>query len=139
MGILARLNSVGAKTTKMAMASIMNRSTTSRITADFKHLARTKGSSGVYKAHARKQNPLAAKPTDAHPEDRIKWWNIVPGDRVRIVRGPYKDSNRIVEVLSVNKYKNSVMFKDLSVRIQCYFSVNISVLINFITVSQEGS
>ena len=100
----------------MAMASVMTRSTTSRITADFKHLAITKGPSGVFKAQARKLNPLVAKPTDAHPGDRIKWWNIVPGDRVRIIRGPYKDSSRIVEVLSVNKYRNLVMFKDLSVR-----------------------
>ncbi|KAF8334990.1 uncharacterized protein EI90DRAFT_3120861 [Cantharellus anzutake] len=96
------------------MASALSRSTTSRVTADFNHLKNIRGPTGVYRSPARKRNPLAAKPLDAHPKDRIKWWNIVPGDRVRLVRGPYKDSNRIVEVLSINKYRNIAMFKDLS-------------------------
>ncbi|KAG8920657.1 hypothetical protein FRC02_000787, partial [Tulasnella sp. 418] len=46
-------------------------------------------------------------------KDRIKWWNIVPGDKVRVVRGPYKDSKIVREVLSVDKTRNQVFLKGL--------------------------
>lgn len=42
------------------------------------------------------------------PKDRIKYWNIVPGDQVRI-RG--EESKTIYEVLSINRLSNQVRLK----------------------------
>jgi len=44
----------------------------------------------------------------AKPKDRIKYWNIVPGDQVRIRR---EESKTIYEVMSVNKLINQVRLK----------------------------
>jgi hypothetical protein len=44
----------------------------------------------------------------AKPKDRIKYWNIVPGDQVRI-HG--EESKTIYEVMSVNKLSNQVRLK----------------------------
>ena len=47
------------------------------------------------------------------PADRIKWWNIVPGDQIRL-RG---DEESVVhEVLSINRLSNRVFLKNTSVR-----------------------
>src|SRR5689334_6895221 len=89
--------------------------TTSRVTRNFAHLLNGRGHLGVYRAPARLRNPLAPKNKDAHPADRIKFWNIVPGDKVRLVRGPKRDLDRVVEVLSVNKFRNLILLKDLTV------------------------
>lgn len=51
----------------------------------------------------------------------------MPGDKVRLVRGPYKDPDRVVEVLSVNKFSNLIMLKDLTVSLQ-YLSFSGNVL-----------
>lgn len=45
---------------------------------------------------------------DVKPKDRIKWWNIVPGDQVR-VRGDAEGTLREVQV--VNKLRNMVYLK----------------------------
>ena len=42
------------------------------------------------------------------PKDRIKYWNLVPGDQVRI-RG--EESKTIYEVMSINKLSNQVRLK----------------------------
>jgi hypothetical protein len=44
-----------------------------------------------------------------HSKDRIKYWNIVPGDKIR-VRGDR--SGIIHEVLAINKLRNRVHLKD---------------------------
>ena len=44
----------------------------------------------------------------AKPRDRIKYWNLVPGDQVRI-RG--EESKTIYEVMSINKLSNQVRLK----------------------------
>jgi hypothetical protein len=44
----------------------------------------------------------------AKPKDRIKYWNIVPGDQVRI-RG--EESKTIYEVMSINRLSNQVRLK----------------------------
>ena len=44
----------------------------------------------------------------AKPKDRIKYWNIVPGDQVRI-RG--EESKTLYEVMSINKLSNQVRLK----------------------------
>ncbi|KAI0771479.1 hypothetical protein BD413DRAFT_548891 [Trametes elegans] len=52
--------------------------------------------------------PGQPKPKDTKPKDRIKFWNIVPGDYVR-VRGD--TSGTIREVHKVNKISNRVLLK----------------------------
>ena len=47
------------------------------------------------------------------PKDRIKQWNIVPGDRVR-VRG--EEAGSIRQVFGINRYNNFVYLKGLHVR-----------------------
>ena len=42
------------------------------------------------------------------PKDRIKYWNVVPGDRVRIIGDKDK---RILEVAKINKLSNRVYLK----------------------------
>ncbi|KZV79656.1 hypothetical protein EXIGLDRAFT_460884, partial [Exidia glandulosa HHB12029] len=46
------------------------------------------------------------------PKDRIKWWNIVPGDKVRI-RGD--KTSTLQEVYSVNKIANHVFLRGIRV------------------------
>jgi len=42
------------------------------------------------------------------PKDRIKYWNIVPGDQVRVCG---EESKTVYEVLSINKLSNQVRLK----------------------------
>lgn len=41
-------------------------------------------------------------------KDRIKWWNVVPGDQVRLMSDK---TSRIREVMSVNKIRNRIFLK----------------------------
>ena len=52
--------------------------------------------------------PGQSAPKDTKPKDRIKYWNIVPGDFVRL-RGDTKGT--IHEVFKVNKLTNRVLLK----------------------------
>ena len=59
----------------------------------------------------------------AKPKDRIKYWNIVPGDQVRI-RG--EESKTIYEVMSINKLRNQVRLKvPSSVSGNCCITISI--------------
>lgn len=42
------------------------------------------------------------------PSERIKWWNIVPGDQIRLLGDK---SNTLHEVLSINRISNRVFVK----------------------------
>ena len=48
---------------------------------------------------------LLPKFKDVKPKDRIKWWNIVPGDQVRVAGDP---DGHIHEVRGINKFSNRV-------------------------------
>ena len=60
----------------------------------------------------RRNIPAAVSTQLPEIRDRIKWWNIVPGDKVRI-RGD--KSNTIQEVYSVNKFANHVFLRGITV------------------------
>jgi hypothetical protein len=47
----------------------------------------------------------------AKPQDRIKYWNIVPGDRVRITGDK---GDQVLEVAKINKLSNRVYLKGSS-------------------------
>jgi len=47
--------------------------------------------------------------------DRIKWWNVVPGDQIRL-RGDKEGT--LHDVLSINRLSNQVFLKGVTVRVQ---------------------
>ncbi|KAG8911317.1 hypothetical protein FRC01_005779 [Tulasnella sp. 417] len=82
--------------------------TKSTLTRDFKHLL------SPTKLHGYAASVLVREPRPGvRQEDRIKHWNIVPGDKVRIINGPYADKNAVREVASINKLTNKVYIKGL--------------------------
>ncbi|CAE6454676.1 unnamed protein product [Rhizoctonia solani] len=83
--------------------------TDSRVTRDFRHL--TMGP--AFRQRSRIPTKLTAQPNYPKPSDRIKYWNIVPGDTVRIVRGGHAE-NKKQEVLSVDKTRNLVFLKEIT-------------------------
>ncbi|KAG8689106.1 hypothetical protein FRC11_004084 [Ceratobasidium sp. 423] len=83
--------------------------TDSRITRDFRHL--TLGP--TFRQRTRIPTKLATQPNYPKPSDRIKYWNIVPGDTVRIVRGAHAEDKKH-EVLSVDKTRNLVYLKEVT-------------------------
>ena len=44
-------------------------------------------------------------------KDRIRWWNIVPGDQVRVLGAKGSDADTLREVFRVNKLSNRVLLK----------------------------
>ncbi|KZT62151.1 hypothetical protein CALCODRAFT_479347 [Calocera cornea HHB12733] len=53
------------------------------------------------------------RPKWVNPKDRIKWWNIAPGDKVRMISGKdeFRKKDRL-EVLEVDREKNWLYLKD---------------------------
>ena len=49
------------------------------------------------------------------PHDRIKYWNIVPGDRVRIIGDK---GGQVLEVAKINKLSNRVYLKGSSANVR---------------------
>jgi hypothetical protein len=49
------------------------------------------------------------------PRDRIKYWNIVPGDRVRIIGDK---EGQVLEVFKINKLSNRVYLKGSSTNVR---------------------
>jgi len=47
----------------------------------------------------------------AKPRDRIKYWNIVPGDRVKVIGDK---EGKILEVAKINKLSNRVYLKGVT-------------------------
>lgn len=82
--------------------------TLSRVTKHFGHLT----SGPKYYQRTRIPSVLNPRPNIPKPSDRIKYWNIVPGDFVRVVQGAHADSQKR-EVLSVDKIRNTVRLKGI--------------------------
>ncbi|CAE6425688.1 unnamed protein product [Rhizoctonia solani] len=83
--------------------------TDSRVTRDFRYLVQ--GPS--FRQRSRFPTKLSTSPNHPKPSDRIKYWNIVPGDTVRIVRGAHAE-NKKHEVLSVDKTRSLVYLKEVT-------------------------
>lgn len=76
-------------------------------TTNFRHLVQLQRRKKLPGIQERKSVPV---------KDRIKWWNIVPGDRVRLMTDK---ENRLHEVKGINKYWNRVYVdNEKSVRIK---------------------
>lgn len=55
-----------------------------------------------------RQTWLEPKFKDVKPKERIKWWNIVPGDSVRVLGDP---DGLVQQVHAINKFSNRVFLK----------------------------
>ncbi|KAH8119926.1 hypothetical protein DFH11DRAFT_1721825 [Phellopilus nigrolimitatus] len=73
---------------------------TSKSTTNFRHLLPV-----TKPRHIVVPNPLDRTPKPVLPKNRIKWWNIVPGDEVRVMA---EKNARIREVKGINKFSNRV-------------------------------
>ena len=89
--------------------------TSSPFTSNFRHLLPVRK-----EFLERDKVTLDPPPKAAATKDRIKWWNIVPGDQVRVMAhkdGPIRD------VVAVNKISNRVYLRRSAnkVRIDSFF------------------
>ncbi|KAG9034341.1 hypothetical protein FRB95_013377 [Tulasnella sp. JGI-2019a] len=90
----------------LASKSTLTRST---LTRDFRHaLAPTK--LRAYAPAAYLRTPYKGVPV----RERIKHWNIVPGDKVRIIGGTFQDKEVVRQVDAVDKLMNRVYIKGLT-------------------------
>jgi len=91
----------------LTRSSAFNATTKNPATTNFNHLK------SLPRAWLIRKSKFEPRLKSVRPSDRIKWWNIVPGDHVRL-RGD-KDSI-IHEVLSINRLSNRVFLKNTAVR-----------------------
>jgi hypothetical protein len=88
------------------LRSEVARSASSEIlTRDFRHLL------SFPSRWAKRSSFKDPKVKTVHQKDRIKWWNIVPGDRVRVLGDP---NRTIHEVSAVNKLGSRIFLKNTS-------------------------
>ncbi|KAG8900024.1 hypothetical protein FRB99_006299 [Tulasnella sp. 403] len=90
---------------------LQNTLTSSPLTRDFRHILSPIKLHG-YGIQRRLREPYRGVTV----RDRIKHWNIVPGDKVRIISGPNADKDSIRQVASVDKLTNRVFIKGLPQR-----------------------
>ena len=64
----------------------------------------------------------------AKPKDRIKYWNIVPGDRVRILGDK---EGKVLEVAKINKISNRIYLKGATVKVCSPFSFLLALELTF--------
>lgn len=76
--------------------------TTSPWTKDLNHLE------PLPKFWSDKRKSVGALENVTKPKDRIKWWNIVPGDQVKIRN---RRTEEILEVAQINRLTNMVSLK----------------------------
>jgi hypothetical protein len=89
--------------TKIISPSQLTRATTlSTVTRSLKHLL-------PFRFQRRPGDRRDKEEEPVHVNERIKWWNIVPGDKVKIL--DFKDT-RQWRVHSINKLSNKVYVED---------------------------
>lgn len=93
----------------LTAAQVRSAITSNPWTKDFRHLEPFPLS--YLKRHSFKDIVVKA----VKPHDRIKYWNIVPGDRVRITGDK---EGRVLEVAKINKLSNRVYLKGMSTNVR---------------------
>ncbi|KAK2466418.1 hypothetical protein APHAL10511_002060 [Amanita phalloides] len=88
--------------TPLTRRQLLNAVTTKPWTTNFKHLL------PIPKKLLKRTSIRDPLIKSAWPKDRIKWWNIVPGDQIRLLGDK---SNTLHEVLSINRVSNRVFVK----------------------------
>jgi len=84
----------------------LNATTKLGITTHFNHLR------SIPRAWLIRRSKHDPKLKSVRPADRIKWWNIVPGDQIRLRGDP---DGALHEVLSINRLSNRVFLKNTAV------------------------
>jgi len=84
----------------------LNATTKLGITTNFNHLR------SIPRAWLIRRSKHDPKLKSVRPSDRIKWWNIVPGDQIRLRGDP---DSTLHEVLSINRLSNRVFLKNTAV------------------------
>ena len=92
---------------RLAVWELRNAVTTKQHTTNFRHLL------PVNKRVVKYRGEGVPGVKTAPAKDRIKWWNIVPGDQIRLVGD---SEGTLHEVQRVNKLTNRVLVKSQSVR-----------------------
>ena len=82
--------------------------TSSPWTRDLRHLVE------VPRFWTQRTNAKMPKISAVRAKDRIKWWNIVPGDQVRVLGA---EDEAIREVFRIHKLNNRVLLKKENVRV----------------------
>ncbi|KAH9482483.1 hypothetical protein JR316_0004583 [Psilocybe cubensis] len=83
--------------------SVLSAATQSSVTTHFNHLR------PIPRAWVIRRSKYDPKIKSVRPADRIKWWNIAPGDQIRLRGDP---ESIIHEVLSINRLSNRVFLKN---------------------------
>ncbi len=84
------------------LAQLLRGATTSPWTTNFRHLL------PFPKKWLKRSSIRDPVIKSVRPNDRIKHWNIVPGDQIRLLGDK---TNTLYEVLSINKISNRVFVK----------------------------
>lgn len=90
---------------------LLKATTSSPFTRDFRHLLKFPR---YWLTRQSFREPIIKS---VRPKDRIKYWNIVPGDKIADLRDPTK---KLYEVLSINKLSNKVFLKGTSRMVRPY-------------------
>lgn len=92
----------------------LNATTKLGVTTHFNHLR------SIPRAWLIRRSKHDPKLKSVRPADRIKWWNIVPGDQIRLRGDP---DGTLHEVLSINRLSNRVFLKNTAVGFISFNSV----------------
>jgi hypothetical protein len=89
----------------LSRAQVLTATTTSPWTKDFRHLV------PIPRHWMRRKTTKDPYIKAVPPKQRIKYWNIVPGDQIRVQGDP---GGTIHEVLSINRISNRVFLKGIA-------------------------
>ncbi|EIN10386.1 hypothetical protein PUNSTDRAFT_125264 [Punctularia strigosozonata HHB-11173 SS5] len=87
----------------LTRSEVVRAATREIVTRDFRHLL------SFPSRWTKRSSFKDPKVKTVHHKDRVKWWNIVPGDRVRVLGDPTRS---VHEVSAVNKLGNRVYLKN---------------------------
>ncbi|EPQ59611.1 hypothetical protein GLOTRDRAFT_125909 [Gloeophyllum trabeum ATCC 11539] len=95
---------MSSRVTSLRRSQVVRAATQSPVLRDLRHL------DSIPRWWLKKATFADPSPKVVKQKDRIKWWNIVPGDQVRVL-GDRESTIR--EVLSINRFSNRVYLKGI--------------------------